>query len=594
MSYNKFVKSRFLGLSAVVALMLAQGAAPAAGEPLRSAPARLTPAEASADTRELAQLLETTHPDPYTRGGGKLAFARRLDATLAAIPADGLSPTALFDLLRPFVAALGDGHTHLSPPPSAQGESADLDAPGPWLEFEAVDGRLYVARVFRPEEQRLLGGVLLSIEDVPAAELLTRVNTLSGNDNLYQSLDRLARLLNRPADLAALLRRPADSLTASGLRFGLQLPADSQPSVVTVPYASKSTLSPLDPPSALTSRLPPLDAADLAAGFLTDDGAVACLRLASMMRYREAFEEWRATGFNDNLGDYLTETAARAAHLEPAALATESIDARIARVPSASEQFARLCAEMNRRGARTLIVDLRGNQGGNSLIADILTACLYGADAVTRTDSGYQIARLSPLYFSTHRGDSLADFRQRTGNPALTLGDYDFSEENRWQRRQKTGWTPAEISSATADFTRQAAHSPAFSQLLAGPLRSGKPLWRGQVLVVTDARTYSAGFDLAVALLRQGAQLVGVPPAQAGNCFIDICPAELTHSHLEVTISFKASFLFPGDPSRGEVLHPGRELTYEQLRAMAFDPAASLRLALAEAKPPPAAPAPIP
>ena len=31
--------------------------------------------------------------------------------------------------------------------------------------------------------------------------------------------------------------------------------------------------------------------------------AIAVLRIASMMRYREAFEVWRATGFTANLGE---------------------------------------------------------------------------------------------------------------------------------------------------------------------------------------------------------------------------------------------------------------------------------------------------
>ncbi|MGD8969523.1 MAG: hypothetical protein PVI07_18615, partial [Anaerolineae bacterium] len=63
------------------------------------------------DARELAHILESTHPDPYIRGGGKIAFRRRLHQLLNAIPEDGMTRDEFVRLLRPFIAAVGDGHT---------------------------------------------------------------------------------------------------------------------------------------------------------------------------------------------------------------------------------------------------------------------------------------------------------------------------------------------------------------------------------------------------------------------------------------------------------------------------------------------------
>ncbi|MEZ4573269.1 MAG: hypothetical protein R2849_23720 [Thermomicrobiales bacterium] len=42
-----------------------------------------------------------------------------------------------------------------------------------------------------------------------------------------------------------------------------------------------------------------------------------------------------------------------------------------------------------------------------------------------------------------------------------------------------------------------------------------------EVTVLTSARTYSAGFDMAAMLYKHGATIVGAPSSQAGNCFID-------------------------------------------------------------------------
>jgi hypothetical protein len=57
------------------------------------------------DVRQLAHLLETAHVDPYIRGGGKIAFHRRFQRLLEAIPAKGLTRDEFVYLLRPCLAA---------------------------------------------------------------------------------------------------------------------------------------------------------------------------------------------------------------------------------------------------------------------------------------------------------------------------------------------------------------------------------------------------------------------------------------------------------------------------------------------------------
>jgi len=60
------------------------------------------------DARQLADAIESAHPDPYTRGGGRIAFHRRLQRLLNAIPEEGMTQDEFIRLLRPFVAAVGD------------------------------------------------------------------------------------------------------------------------------------------------------------------------------------------------------------------------------------------------------------------------------------------------------------------------------------------------------------------------------------------------------------------------------------------------------------------------------------------------------
>ena len=57
-------------------------------------------------TGDARQFLESTHPDHSIRGGGKVAFHRRLHQLVNAIPEDGMTRDELVRLLRAFVATV--------------------------------------------------------------------------------------------------------------------------------------------------------------------------------------------------------------------------------------------------------------------------------------------------------------------------------------------------------------------------------------------------------------------------------------------------------------------------------------------------------
>ncbi len=219
------------------------------------------------------------------------------------------------------------------------------------------------------------------------------------------------------------------------------------------------------------------------------------------------------------------------------------------------------------------MVDLRESIGGNSFFASILEYFLYGREGVIAADPGYQIPRSSPLYFANYAGTPEAEQAARLRN-----GGYDFAEEEQWRRWRRDGLTPEELDQRRAEFAEGVEQSPTFARAVTSSY-SGVT-WPLQVVVVTAARTYSAGFDVAAQLVKHGARVVGVASGQAGNCFIDTLNYQLPHSQLDVSISFKRSLLFPEDAERGAVLTPEKELTYDRLAAANFDPHTSVRLAL--------------
>jgi len=122
------------------------------------------------DGRQLADILESAHPDPYINGGGKIAFHRRLHRLLNTIPEGGMTRDEFIRLLRPFIATVGDAHTELW-----SDYSVNAYAPGGVpLRFGIVEGALYVAGIPDQEYEDLIGSLLVSVEGVSLVELCER------------------------------------------------------------------------------------------------------------------------------------------------------------------------------------------------------------------------------------------------------------------------------------------------------------------------------------------------------------------------------------------------------------------------------------
>ena len=81
------------------------GAAPATREGVFSK------AQLIQDARQLADILESSHPDAYINGGGRIAFHRRLHRVLNAIPDEGMTKDEFFRYCPKKVIVLCDAGT---------------------------------------------------------------------------------------------------------------------------------------------------------------------------------------------------------------------------------------------------------------------------------------------------------------------------------------------------------------------------------------------------------------------------------------------------------------------------------------------------
>ena len=491
------------------------------------------------DARQLAEAIESAHPEPYVNGGGKIAFHRRLHHLLNAIPEGGMTREEFIRLLRPFIAAVGDAHTELW-----SEVSVNAHAPGGVpLRFGLVEESLYVAGVPDEKSRDLIGATLVSVEGVPLAELCERQRQLQGTENQYHALYLLANLsLWYKPYMEDLLPEWRDSRRVSvELQFSS---GEIREVVFDLPAGTDAMFT---PESQVT--LPATDDSGFLYEFLDAEGKTAYLRIDHMSHYREAAE---------------METGRPALHLR-----------------SATETFRSLVVEMEQAGTDTLIIDLRDNRGGHSVMGDILTYFLYGKatlqDIMVHADSigGGMIRKYSDLFWEqTQSWTSLEQVNEGRALP-LRVDDYDLAGYS-----GDAEWSPARKAEAIAYSERNwLARSPTFWEEYQSAAYSGY-YCPGNVVVLTDSETFSSGFTMARYLYLAGATFVGTPSGQAANSFGNGQLWHLDHTGIEGTVSTSYSVMFPDDSELARVLPVHYPLTYDKLASYDFDPNAEFLYAL--------------
>jgi hypothetical protein len=500
------------------------------------------------DARQLAEILESTHPDPYIRGGGKIAFHRRLQQLLNAIPEGGMTRDEFVHLLRPFIAAVGDGHTRIR----YDFRLNDSFPGGVPLRFDIIERSLYVSGVPDEEDIDLIGALLVSVEGVPMAELCERQERLEGIENPYHTLQLLARFsLWYEQFMGDLLPEWEDTHHVS---IELQLPTGE---VEEITFTLPKPMGILYKPESQVT-LPKTDLSGFLYNFVDAKRTIAYLRVEHMLHFREAYEIWAAAG------------------------SRHTTEKERAGIKSATETFRDLVVEMKEAGTETLIVDLRDNEGGHSLMSDILLYFLYGKKdfiaikTYTPAAGGGEIRRLSHLLFESCSTLSIEDYNEGRAVP-LIEGDYnfddDFTDDEEKVRDLFQG------SETPAFLERWLERSSTFyAEYQSGAY--GGYYHPDTILVLVNPRTFSSGFTMARHLYLAGATLVGTPSGQASNCFGEMISWKLAHTKIEGGVSCSYFNTFPNDPELGCVLPVHYPLTYEKLASYDFDPNATYLYAL--------------
>jgi hypothetical protein len=522
--------------------------------------------ELIADARQMRDLLESIHPQPYFRGGGKIAFHRRYQTILSAIPREGMTREDFRGLLSPLVASVDDGHTFVY-------ADASFDFAGVPLLFYVVEKDLYVSAVFEESHRQYLGARLRAVEGVGIDELVLRTRAYYGADNIYGTLVQLANyelFLAKKAVLEDLLPEWRDK---SAIRVSLLMPG-GETRLVALVAGPRSDLKILRPEPGI--ELPSLDGLEYGWGFLDERQKTAYLRVLRMEKNRETYEKrsnWSEV--SEEVQDFYHSLNDNEAELP--------FDEALAGLPSLTETYTDLFVQMNNSGSESLIIDLRTNIGGWALSADILIYFLYGKEALIDVHRRTNVVtrKLSPEYFADDPEQSLEEMNElaakrgiRTFN--LSDSDYDFSEPDMLRNELLDR---AYVRKLVGD---DLALSPTFfSEYRVGT--HSKFYTPQNVIVLTDSATFSAGFMFAQYLKLLGATVVGSVPSQNIGQMGETIQFKLDNSGLGGAIS--RSYLvhdtaIPGAEVAARVLKPDYELTYEKLRELGFSRPAAIRYAL--------------
>ncbi|UCE60993.1 MAG: ankyrin repeat domain-containing protein [Phycisphaerales bacterium] len=522
-------------------------------------------ADLIADVRQLSDFIESVHPDPYINGGGKIAFHRRLQNTIGSVPQEGLTRMQFYRHLRPFVAAIGDAHTWLRDPYY----SDDQHPGGIPLYFGIVEDSLWVSRAPRVYEH-LIGARLVSVEGVPLSEIVTRQGQRMGAENEYLLLRNLARkgVLWRRCFLEHLLPEWTDR---SKVRVRLRhRDGHIEEHVLPIPKVMPTSL--VRPQSRL--QLPSRQACDFVYEFLDEERKTALLVIDNMATYREVFERMRVSGLTLDM-NRIRGLFTRYNPQQP----PQDVDELIAGLPSATEVFRTLVEEMKEANTRSLLIDLRRNDGGSSAMYNFLLYMLYGEEVLLSAKTHLvQVRKLSEHCLGRYDGKSPADVLGEIngGRPfPLVENDYDFAEAGPPVGRDE----PENLARIAREFRQEVAGTPTFERLYKTGKYDGyySPQY---VVVLCSPRTFSSGWTMMHYLFRAGALIVGTPSSQGPNCFGSLFPFTFTHSRLSGTVSHMRFEYFPNDTPEAQVLRPHYPLSYDKLAEYEFDPNAEILFAL--------------
>lgn len=471
-------------------------------------------------------MLEETHPDPYSGFGGRPYFRLQRDVMIDQIANDSLDVDDFCDILNEFTVPLKDIHTFVQYPQSDAPKIKYVQR----IAFNVLNDGLMVSGIAKPYS-KYLGSRLLAINNVPVDTLAERMTKIKPSENQFGNLQNLSSWGNQDEILNRLGIQFNDSIHYSLLTIA------SDTVCLDLPIVEREHIADVEMARLNSTLTLPQD--NLQFAFIDPDDKMMYFRLSSVMA-RENYKYCYEKGWNNAMDDiaYYYKSIGREM--------PENIEDAINAIPSFSEEFSKMLKSMKKKGSEYLIIDLRGNGGGWTPITQPSMMMMFGDDYFGKDFDIKSIRLLSNLYLRK-LNQTIEQLNQSWGTQC-EIGDYITMKE----------YHDGDIATLRDQMLQNAmTETPELLKSL-----NGAPLYRPkQIFVITDPHTNSAAFHYAFYLGKMGATLVGVPSSQAPNTFMEVTPFKLPYTGLVASASNTMQQFFPADSPYAKTLKPDIGIT---------------------------------
>lgn len=400
------------------------------------------------DAAILLSTLEQTHPNLFFRCSRKRYFQAR--TKLLKNTAQGANKSEFISAIREFLHVIHDGHTSLHATPTLNQKRLPFNT-------VLVEKRLFISKVLAASPGISEKAEIISVDGEPVSQYLNRMMRYM----CYEVRDR--------ALYSVALNFTYGALHANGelpVPANLRLPDGKRVSVRLL-WRNMKEQPGRTPPRPVTFRYLP----DLAAGYL----------------------DWKRFVDRRTYDFYCAQGVADRDDRERLAL------------PDWEKFLRKMFAELSLKKARTLIVDLRQNAGGNTVLGDNLFEHLERVPL--KRFNGY--LKISPLLMQQY-GDRFGKLSER-----FEMGSRITEEE-----------MDSELK------------SDPFCELFRLKVKPEKK-FSGNIVLLTGPGTYSAAETFAALVKDNGlGVLIGEPTGNGSNGPIDSLRFRLPVSGLDINVSY--------------------------------------------------------
>jgi hypothetical protein len=535
---------------------------------------QLTKDQLIEDAREMKDLIESCHPDPYLHTGGKISFNFAFYEMLNKIPEKGMNTDDFWWMLSGFLAKMKDGHTYLFPV-----SQPDYSDPGgiPMRFSILTDSNIVVDRVSLPGHEPFIGCRVLKINSVDTDLLMKRVAELYPMENHFDHFRNLKVYLWYSSYMKRLF---PDWEPGEEVEVVVESP-DGRPEKLILQTGDDAIYKTTGADESLI-QLPGTEKCDFVFDWLSGNKDIGYICLEKQDEFRE-YAEQMISGLR-TIQDPATLQAYRSQYLEVGhkyyeryngSRGPDSLELLINGMPSFTDFIKDVVNKLKENNTQNLIIDLRNNRGGVSLMSEILIYFLFGKEKMAELENdNYSITYLSELNtrtaFSVDIDATNKKYSKKNMVP-LKTGDYDFFPLYEYKDdHEHTLISSSRYEDAGVFYKEYVSgeHSGFYTP--------------ENIYVLGGPDTFSAGFETLVKLIKCGASFAGVSAAQPGNCFgMAIHPVNgLKNSNIRLNVAIRRIVMFPDDPEKGYQLNPDLPLDLETFRKYNCDPNASVLMVL--------------